>query len=104
VNDFQVVGEAPITHSVELSTYVRDRGLPSVLDFPFQDAATGYASGGSSALAMLHRLQDDDYYRTPDGIDPTPPTFLGNHDMGRAASEIRLAGGGLGGSAMLQHL
>jgi glycosidase len=104
VSDFQMFGEAPITDSVELSTYVRDRGLPSVLDFPFQDAATGYASGGSSALAMLHRLQDDDYYRTSNGIEPTPPTFLGNHDMGRAAMQIRQQGGGLTGDPLLKRV
>ena len=104
VNDFQMFGEAPITDSVELSSYVRNTALPNVLDFPFQDAATGYASGGSSALAMLHRLQDDDYYRTPNGIDPTPPTFLGNHDMGRAAMQIRQQGGGLTGDALLKRV
>jgi len=104
VDDFQIFGEAPITDSVELSTYVRDRGLPSVLDFPFQDAAAGYASGGSSAVAMLHRLQDDDYFRTADGVEPTPPTFLGNHDMGRAAMQIRQQGGGLSGNALLQRV
>src|SRR5207302_1500103 len=86
--------EVPIASTIDQSPYVRDRGIPSVLDFPFQDAATGYASGGSSALAMLHRLQDDDYYRTPDGVDVTPPTFLGNHDMGRAAFEIGSQGCG----------
>jgi alpha-amylase len=104
VNDFQMFGEAPITDSVELSSYVRNSALPNVLDFPFQDAATGYASGGSSALAMLHRLQDDDYYRTSNGIDPTPPTFLGNHDMGRAAMQIRQQGGGLTGTALLTRV
>ena len=104
VNDFQIFGEVPITDTVEQSTYVRDRGLPSVLDFPFQEAVTGYASGGSSALAVLHRMQDDDYYRMPDGSDPTPPTFLGNHDMGRAAYEIQQAGEGLSGDALLRHV
>jgi glycosidase len=104
IDDFQIFGEVPITSTVDQSVYVRDRGIPSVLDFPFQDAATGYASGGSSALAMLHRLQDDDYYRLPDGADPTPPTFLGNHDMGRAAYEIASQGGGLSGSKLLQHV
>jgi glycosidase len=104
VDDFQIFGEVFIADTIEQSSFVRDRGIPSVLDFPFQDAATGYASGGSSALAMLHRLQDDDYYRTPDGVDPTPPTFLGNHDMGRAAYEIATQGGGLTGTPLLAHL
>ena len=75
--------------ATDLATYVRDRGLPNVLDFPFQDAAAGYASGTSSALGLAHRLDDDDYFRTPTGIAPTPATFLGNHDMGRAAFQIQ---------------
>jgi glycosidase len=104
VSDFPIFGEAPINDSIELSAFVRNRGLPSMLDFPFQDAAAGYASGGSSALAILHRLQDDDYFRLPDGVDPTPPTFLGNHDMGRAALEIARQGGGLSGNTLLQHV
>jgi len=55
VKDFQIFGEVFIADTIEQSAYVRDRGLPSVLDFPFQAAASGYASGGSSALAILHR-------------------------------------------------
>jgi len=104
VSDFQIFGEVPITDTIEQSVYVRDRGLPSVLDFPFQDAVAGYASGGSSALGVLHRMEDDDYYRLPDGSDPAFPTFLGNHDMGRAAFEIAQAGNGLTGDALLQRV
>src|SRR5205085_2377806 len=66
----------------------RDRGLPTVLDFPFQDAAVGFAAGSSTAEAVTNRIADDDYFRTASGSAPTPPTFLGNHDMGRAALQI----------------
>ena len=104
VPDFQIFGEVPLTDSIELSTYVRDRGLPNVLDFPFQDAVSGYAAGGSSALGVLHRLEDDDYFRGPDGSDPAPATFLGNHDMGRAALMIAQQGGGLTGDALLRRV
>jgi len=104
VDDFQLFGEAYIQDSIELSGYVRDRGLPSVLDFPLQTVATTYASGGSGALGVAHRLEDDDYFRTAAGVEPTPPTFLGNHDMGRAAMQIRQAGGGLSGDALLQRV
>ena len=89
VPDFQMFGEVSSNDAIDLSTYVRDRGLPNVLDFPFQDAAAGYASGTSSALGLAHRLADDDYFRTPTGVAPTPATFLGNHDMGRAAFQIQ---------------
>jgi glycosidase len=104
IKDFQIFGEAYTADTIQQSPYVRDYGLPAVLDFPFQSAASGYAAGSSSALAILHRLQDDDYYRTPDGSDPTPPTFLGNHDMGRAAYQIQTQGFGLSGNALLRHV
>ena len=104
IDDFQIFGEAYTADTIQQSPYVRDDGMPALLDFPFQSAASGYAAGGSSAVAVLHRLQDDDYYRTPDGSDPTPPTFLGNHDMGRAAYEIETQGFGLSGNALLQHV
>lgn len=104
VRDFVIFGEAPISDSIELSSFVRDRGLPSVLDFTFRDVADAYASGSSSALSLLHRLEDDDYFRTPDGAEPVTATFLGNHDQGRAAFEIKQDAGGLSGDALLRRV
>jgi alpha-amylase len=104
VPDFQIFGEVPLTDSIELSSYVRNRGLPNVLDFPLQDAAAGYAAGGSSALAISQRLEDDDYFRGPDGSDPAPATFLGNHDMGRAAYQVQQQGFGISGDELLQRV
>jgi hypothetical protein len=45
---------------------------------------------------LQQRFEDDDYYRTPSGVAITPPTFLGNHDMGRAAQQIAATGGATG--------
>ena len=45
VPDFQLFGEVFVTDAVELSAYVRDRGLPNVLDFPLQDALARFAGG-----------------------------------------------------------
>jgi glycosidase len=88
VGGFQIFGEVPLTDDVELSAYVRDRGLPNVLDFPFQQDAVGYAGGASSPRAVATRLADDDYFLGPSGIAATPATFLGNHDLGRAALQV----------------
>jgi hypothetical protein len=88
ITDFPIFGEVFSTDDAYVSPFVRDRGLPEVLDFPFQDAAAGFAAGTTNARALRDRLDDDDYYRTPSGAAPTPPTFLGNHDMGRAAFQI----------------
>jgi glycosidase len=91
--DFSIFGEVFSTDDAYVSPFVRDRGLPEVLDFPFQDAAAGFVAGTTNARALRDRLDDDDYYRTPSGAAPTPPTFLGNHDMGRAAFQVAQHGG-----------
>ena len=65
IRDFPIFGEVTLTDDIELSAFVRDRGLPSVLDFPFQDAATGFAAGTTGAKALASRFADDDYYRDP---------------------------------------
>jgi glycosidase len=104
IADFPIFGEVTLNDAVDLSAFVRDRGLPQVLDFPFQQVATAYASGASGAKGLGFRLQDDDYFRTPNGIDPAFPTFLGNHDMGRGAQQILSQAPGLAGSALVQHV
>jgi glycosidase len=92
IPDFPVFGEIFSTDDQYVSSFVRDRGLPEALDFALQDAASGFAAGTTNARAIRSRLDDDDYYRTPSGRAPTPPTFLGNHDMGRAALQVKSKG------------
>jgi glycosidase len=104
VADFPIFGEVTLNDSVDLSTYVRTRGVPQVLDFPYQEVASGYAAGASGAKGIAHRLQDDDYFRLPDGVDPAFPTFLGNHDMGRAAQQILNQAPGLTPPQLLKHV
>ena len=103
VRDFELFGEAFVTSAVDLAPYVRDRGLPNVLDFPLQDAAVGFASGQVGAGGIASRLEDDDYFLLPNGAAHTPPTFLGNHDMGRGAALIR-ARSGVGGAPWLRRV
>ncbi|HST18287.1 MAG TPA: alpha-amylase family glycosyl hydrolase [Gaiellaceae bacterium] len=104
ISDFPVFGEVTINDATDLSYYVRDRGLPQVLDFPFQEAASGYASGAAGARGIADRLDADDYFRTANGVDPAFTTFLGNHDMGRAAQQILSQAPGLSPSQLLQHV
>ena len=103
VRDFELFGEAFVTSAVDLAPYVRDRGLPNVLDFPLQDAAVGFASGQVGAGGIASRLEDDDYFLLPNGAAHTPPTFLGNHDMGRGAALIRTRAG-VGGAPWLRRV
>lgn len=100
---FQIFGEVFNADPLQQMTYVRDRGMPNLLDFPFQAAATGYVAGQSSAVGVSDRLQEDDYVRLPDGSDPEPATFLGNHDMGRAAFQIQSQAPGLSPAQLLQR-
>ncbi len=104
VKDFELFGEIFLSDAVELSTFVRDRRLPNVLDFPFQDAATRFAGGDASAKGIVARLADDDYYLRADGVAHTPPTFLGNHDLGRAARVIKDRSGGKRGAELLRRV
>ena len=104
IDDFPIFGEVTLNDSVDLSDFVRTRGLPQVLDFPFQQVASAYAAGASGARGVAHRLEDDDYFRTANGIDPAFPTFLGNHDMGRAAQQILSQAPGLTPAQLLQHV
>lgn len=97
VPNFEIFGEAFIRDAVELSTFVRDRGLPNVLDFPMQDAIARFAGGSAGAGGIADRLRDDDYFALPNGVVHTPPTFIGNHDIGRAALMIRSLGVGAAG-------
>jgi glycosidase len=92
VLDFEFFGEVAGLNSIDLSEYVRARGLPNVLDFPMQDALTRFASGQSGPKAIATRLDDDDYFEK-NGVAATPATFLGNHDIGRAAQQIRARAG-----------
>jgi glycosidase len=104
IADFPIFGEVTLNDAVDLSEFVRDRGLPQVLDFPFQQVASAYAAGAAGARGIGNRLSDDDYFRTANGVDPAFTTFLGNHDMGRAAQQILTQAPGLSGNALTQHV
>jgi glycosidase len=101
VRDFEIFGEVFVTDAAELSTFVRDRAVPNVIDFPLQDALMRFAGGSAGARGISSRLADDDYFRLSDGRAPTPATFLGNHDVGRAALKIKEQSGGASGAELL---
>jgi glycosidase len=104
VGDFELFGEVFVSDAIELASFVRARKLPNVLDFPFQDAATRFVAGDASAKGLVARLDDDDYFQGANGVAHTPPTFLGNHDMGRAARMIKDRSGGKTGAELLRRV
>jgi glycosidase len=104
VANFQIFGEAFITDSLELSSYMRYRALPNVIDFPLWDAAVRYVSGAAGARAISFRFEDDDYFNLPNGVAFTPTTFLGNHDVGRPARLIQNQFGATGDELLRRTL
>ncbi len=63
-----------------------------------------YAGGSAGARGIATRLGDDDYFRLGNGVAPAPVTFLGNHDVGRAALKIKEQGGGEGAELLARDL
>ena len=80
---FTSFGEIWYTDAARLSEMMLARQLPSVLDFPFQDAARAYVTGRSGGGTLAGLFAEDDYYTSPTTNAYGLTTFLGNHDMGR---------------------
>jgi glycosidase len=82
-SQFTSFGEVWYTEPAQLSEMMRARGLPSVLDFPFQDVARTFVTGRASGASLASLFEEDDYYTTATTNAYGLTTFLGNHDMGR---------------------
>lgn len=92
--DFFMFGEVALDGSDAAaksftSHYTTHDGMQAVLDFPFQDAARGFASKGLATDRLARFFTDDDWYTDADSNASTLPTFLGNHDMGRIGYFLR---------------
>ena len=80
---FTSFGEVWITDSAQLSEMMLDRQLPSVLDFPYQDAVRSFVTGKTGGAGLAALFAEDDYYTSASTNAYGLTTFLGNHDMGR---------------------
>ena len=80
---FTSFGEVWYTDTVQLSEMMRNRQLPSVLDFPFQDSVRKFVTKRATGGSLAALFADDDYYTTASTNAYGLTTFLGNHDMGR---------------------
>ena len=86
--DFFMFGEVALDGSGAAqksftSHYTTHDQMQAVLDFPFQDAARGFASKGLGNQQLAQFFANDDWYTDRDSNVYELPTFLGNHDMGR---------------------
>jgi alpha-amylase len=88
IDNFTIFGEVWDVNPINLMNYIRRNKIQTVLDFPFQRIATEFASGYSDAATLRNLFIYDDLYTTADSHAGNLVTFLGNHDMGRAAKII----------------
>jgi alpha-amylase len=88
IDNFTIFGEVWDVNPINLMNYIRRNKIQTVLDFPFQRIATEFASGYSDAATIENLFNYDDLYTTATTNATNMVTFLGNHDMGRAAKII----------------
>ena len=103
--DLFAYGEVYDSSTSNLTQFVRDRALPSVLDFAFQNAAVQFAAGNSIS-GITNVFSADDWYITDKTNAYNQVTFLGNHDMGRFGMLLKWAGdptGDLWGDSLLGY-
>ena len=81
--DFTTFAEVWESDPVVLSETMLRRQLPSVLDFPYQEAVRAFATGRASGRSLALLFEDDDLYTSATTNAYGLTTFLGNHDMGR---------------------
>ncbi|MFC5288114.1 pullulanase-type alpha-1,6-glucosidase [Actinokineospora guangxiensis] len=101
--DFFVFGEVFSSDTSLTSSYTTTGQMQSTLDFPFQSGALSFLSGkGAERLGEV--LVEDDRYTDADSNANSLPTFLGNHDMGRIAWQIRQERPGITDAELLERL
>ena len=89
--NFDMFGEIYEENATVVARYVRNRDLPSALDFPLQKVIIDFASGYGSAKDMASTLAWDDFYNVGSASSRIAnayslAVFDGNHDMGRVAN------------------
>lgn len=84
------------------ANYLRKYGLPSLLDFSFQNRAL-YFAGGSASGNLADLFASDNRFIAKDKSPYDMVTFLGNHDMGRAAYLLNQSGATRSQSVLLAH-
>ena len=93
ISNFHIFGEvASDGMDVQAQTlHTRVAKFPSVLDFVFRRAAIETVAGRAGTELLATMFEGDDLYEGGKATAKQLPTFLGNHDFGRFAREMRLA-------------
>jgi glycosidase len=95
-------GEYFDSSSSNLSNYMRNYGLSSVLDFAFQEKAKNFASGGG-ANNLSDLFSNDNSFIAKDKSPYDLVTFLSNHDIGRLSFLLNQTGTTRSQSVLLAH-
>lgn len=92
IPNFYVFGEAYHPDAPELlARHTRVDGFPTVLDFAFQSTVQKVVAEGAPAIRFAELFAVDDLYEGGAAGAGLAPVFIGNHDMGRFATFVRLA-------------
>lgn len=91
IPNFHIFGEVADPDTSALARHTRVDKLPTVLDFAFARAVNAVSAGevGTDKLATVFAA--DSLYEGGEATALRLPTFIGNHDQGRAAYFIRKA-------------
>lgn len=99
--EFPIFGEVADGNPKFLATFTMDQKFPSVLDFAFQSEVIGFVRAPNQAARLIDLFNADDAYTTANTSAYGIPTFLGNHDMGRAGMFLERANFGDGPEVLL---
>ena len=101
IPNFHIFGEVADPDTSALARHTRVDRLPTVLDFAFARAVNAVSAGevGTDKLATVFAA--DSLYEGGEATALRLPTFIGNHDQGRAAYFIRKANPNASASELL---
>ncbi len=92
IPNFHIFGEvAADGFDPALHVHTRIAKLPTVLDFAFRRAAIETVAGRSGSEMWVQMFDADALYEGGYQTAKRLPTFLGNHDFGRFARDMRMA-------------
>jgi neopullulanase len=106
IPNFHIFGEVA-SGGVDIVTqayYTKVAKLPNVLDFAFRKAAIDTVSGRAGSDMWMSIFAGDALYDGGAAAAIKMPTFLGNHDFGRFANEMRTAFPGANDAEILQRV
>jgi glycosidase len=102
-SEFFMFGEVFDTTKDFTSHFTTRNRVQAVADFPFQAAAQRFAASSDPTDGLRDFFFGDDWYTDADSNVYQLPTFLGNHDMGRIGSFIKLANPGASDDELLDR-